>query len=179
MRKQADAVTATAAKIREQVHPTIKGRRRFYEEVLVRPVAPPKDSAAAAAAAGSAPLFEVTLDGRALRSPGRRLMHLESEGLAWAIAAEWDAQGGSRGINPSTMPLMSLTATWIDQTAEARGAVIANVAKYLATDTVRGTWWGLGILSSSWSITGVPDQRNRRLPWSAAGFQKGCRHTFA
>jgi len=134
MKKNQDDV---ANKIREQVHPTIKGRRRFYKEVSVRPVAAaPSSAAAAAAAVPDQPLFEVALDGRALRSPGRRLMHLRSEGLAWAIAAEWDAQGGPRGINPSTMPLMSLTATWLDQTAEARGAVVTNVAKYLHTDTI-------------------------------------------
>ncbi len=49
--------------------------------------------------------FEIALDGRALRTPGRRPMRFASEALAWAVAAEWDSQTGSRGIEPSTMPL--------------------------------------------------------------------------
>eukprot|EP00614_Pseudopedinella_elastica_P009093 CAMPEP_0172587868 /NCGR_PEP_ID=MMETSP1068-20121228/6861_1 /TAXON_ID=35684 /ORGANISM="Pseudopedinella elastica, Strain CCMP716" /LENGTH=331 /DNA_ID=CAMNT_0013383029 /DNA_START=73 /DNA_END=1068 /DNA_ORIENTATION=- len=120
--------SAVQGKIREQVHPTIKGRRRFYEGASVRPVPPGEGE-------GASPKFEVTLDGRALKSPGRRPMHVESEALAWGIALEWDAQTGKRGIEPSTMPLMSLTSTWLDQTAGDRGLVIKNVGKYLATDT--------------------------------------------
>lgn len=33
------------------------------------------------------------------------------------------------------MPLMSLTSTWHDQTAEQRDIVVRNVGKYLSTDT--------------------------------------------
>lgn len=51
------------------------------------------------------------------------------------LSAEWDAQVGDRGIEPGTMPLMSLTSTLLDQTAEQRELVIANVFKYLGTDT--------------------------------------------
>ena len=128
--KQAMAAhQSTAERVREQVHPTVKGRSRFYKEVGVREV--------------DGGRYEVTLDGRSLKTPGRRPMHLASEALAWAIAAEWDAQGAvgaatgrAEGINPSTMPLMSLTATWLDQTDEQRGIVMANVNKYLFTDTV-------------------------------------------
>jgi hypothetical protein len=83
-------------------------------------------------------------------------MHFDSPELAWAIAGEWDAQVrvgcfafvetlrrdlfvctqvGKRGIEPGTMPLMSLTSTWLDQTVEQRDIVIRNVGKYLHTDT--------------------------------------------
>jgi chaperone required for assembly of F1-ATPase len=115
------------------VHPTIKGRRRFYKAVEVRVVLPTGGSDDAAA--GAPPKYEVTLDGRALKTPGRRPMHFESLGLAWGLAAEWDAQLGTRGIEPSTMPLMGLVSTWLDQTAEGREVVVKNVFKYLATDT--------------------------------------------
>lgn len=67
----------TMEKVREQVHPTIKGRRRFYKHVGVRPVETIGDD--------GKKQFEVTLDGRSLRSPGRRLMHIP-EPLAWGIA---------------------------------------------------------------------------------------------
>ena len=126
----AAAITkGTMDKVREQVHPTIKGRRRFYKNVGVRRLASSDDGPTAEA-------FEVLLDGRALKTPGRRSMYLPTEGLAWGVAAEWDAQTGQRGIEPSTMPLMSLAATWLDQTAEGRELVVKNVFKYLHTDTV-------------------------------------------
>lgn len=35
--------------------------------------------------------------------------------LAMAVAAEWDAQTSSKGIEPALMPLMSLASTAIDQ----------------------------------------------------------------
>lgn len=67
----------TMEKVREQVHPTIKGRRRFYKHVGVRQVETIGDD--------GNKQFEVTLDGRALRSPGRRLMHIPQP-LAYGIA---------------------------------------------------------------------------------------------
>jgi chaperone required for assembly of F1-ATPase len=122
--------------VREQVHPTIKGRRRFYKVVDVRPVPPAVvESHNNADAAAPPPQYEVTLDGYALKTPGRRPMQFESLGLAWGLATEWDAQVGKGGIEPSTMPLMGLVSTWLDQTAEGRSAVEKNVLKYLATDT--------------------------------------------
>ena len=129
--------STTETKIREQTHATIKGRKRFYKQVGVREVA-----VAAAAATTTTKgeeegetLFEVTLDGRALRSPGRRNMHFANEAMACALALEWDAQVSARGIEPSTMPLMSLVSTWLDQTDQGRDEVIRNVSKYLFTDT--------------------------------------------
>jgi len=110
------------------VHPTIKGRKRFYKEVSVRVIPLELNE-------GVDLKYEVALDGRSLRTPGRRSMHFDSPELAWGVAAEWDAQVGKRGIAPSTMPLMSLTSTWLDQTAEQRDIVVRNVGKYLGTDT--------------------------------------------
>jgi hypothetical protein len=70
---------STMEKVREQVHPTIKGRRRFYKHVSVRQVDTIGDD--------GNKLYEVTLDGRSLRSPGRRLMHIP-QSLAWGIAGK-------------------------------------------------------------------------------------------
>lgn len=116
------------------MHPTIKGRRRFYKAVEVR-VVPHAAGGGGDDGAAAAAKYEVTLDGRALKTPGRRPMRFASRGLAWGLAAEWDAQVGARGIDPSTMPLMGLVSTWLDQTAEGREVVVKNVFKYLATDT--------------------------------------------
>ena len=76
----------------------------------------------------------VTLDGRPLRTPARQELSVPSEGLAAAIAAEWDAQHPD--IRPHTMPLTRLAATAIDRTAEKRAEIVADIANYAATDLV-------------------------------------------
>ena len=47
--------------------------------------------------------WEVVLDGRPLRTPGKLPLILPTEALARAIAAEWDAQ--TDVIDPNRMPL--------------------------------------------------------------------------
>jgi chaperone required for assembly of F1-ATPase len=76
----------------------------------------------------------VTLDGRPLRTPAKRELRVPSEGLASAIAAEWDAQDPD--IRPETMPLTRLATTAIDRTAEKRAEIAADVANYAGTDLV-------------------------------------------
>ena len=114
------ALSMNAEELREAVHPKIKGRRRFYENVSVH---------------GTEQGFEIRLDGRALRTPGRRPFHLPSETLAFAIATEWDAQQGEAGIEPASMPLMSLAATALDQIAVDPQLVQKTCMTYLHTDT--------------------------------------------
>jgi chaperone required for assembly of F1-ATPase len=93
--------------------------KRVYKEVGTRLVA-----------AG----WGVTLDGRPLRTAGRRELVLPSAALAEAIAAEWDAQQGE--IRPPTMPLFRLAATALDRTAVQRDLVIRDAANYAGTDLV-------------------------------------------
>jgi chaperone required for assembly of F1-ATPase len=76
----------------------------------------------------------VALDGRPLRTPAKRDLHVPSERLAAAIAAEWDAQDPD--IRPETMPLTRLATTAIDRTAAERDMIAAEVANYAATDLV-------------------------------------------
>jgi chaperone required for assembly of F1-ATPase len=78
--------------------------------------------------------FGVTLDGRPMRTPGKREMIVPNTALADAIASEWDAQQGE--IRPQTMPLTRLAATALDRTSEHRDKVIAEVANYAGTDLV-------------------------------------------
>ena len=92
---------------------------------------------------GGPQLYEIALDGRALRTPARQPMHFESFNLAQAVALEWDSQGVNvdvpgmeKGISPASMPLMSLVSTWLDQTVPSRDIVEKNVSKFLSTDTV-------------------------------------------
>ncbi|KAJ8611169.1 hypothetical protein CTAYLR_003547 [Chrysophaeum taylorii] len=77
--------------------------------------------------------YQITLDGRALRSPARRALVLPSEPLALAIAAEWDSQ--LEKIEPAAMPLMSLAATAVDQIAVDRKDTTRTVLKYGKNDT--------------------------------------------
>jgi chaperone required for assembly of F1-ATPase len=78
--------------------------------------------------------FVVTLDGRVVKTPGRRALMLPAEALAAAIAAEWAAQGEQ--IEPETMPLMRLAATALDQVGPQRAAIIDAVAAYGGSDLV-------------------------------------------
>jgi chaperone required for assembly of F1-ATPase len=76
--------------------------------------------------------FGLTLDGRAVRTPGRRPLTLPNRPLAEAIAAEWEAQGET--IEPSTMPLTQLANTALDRVAEAREALTDELVRYAGSD---------------------------------------------
>lgn len=89
---------------------------------------------AAAAVAPCAGGFTVTLDGRALRTPGRRPFVVPSAALAAAAAAEWMAQGAE--IAPRTMPLTGLANAAIDRVATDPQRFVGQVAGYGASDLV-------------------------------------------
>src|SRR5688572_706994 len=78
---------------RDEVRPLPK---RFYKAVSVAP----REN-----------LFEVHLDGRAIRTPAKQPLAVATEPLARAIADEWEAQG--ERIDPATMPLTKLVNTAI------------------------------------------------------------------
>lgn len=77
--------------------------------------------------------YSVTLDGRTLRTPIGQVLAVPSPILAWAIAAEWDAQ--TTQIKPVQMPLMTLTCTALDQTAQNPEHYRNTALQYLPTDT--------------------------------------------
>ena len=76
--------------------------------------------------------FPVLLDGRPVRTPARRLLAAPVQGLAQALAAEWDAQQDK--IDPAAMPLTRLANSIIDGVAPAPGPVAAEIENYLGTD---------------------------------------------
>jgi chaperone required for assembly of F1-ATPase len=94
-------------------------RRRFYRNAHV------EESASAIA---------VRLDGRAVRTPARRLLELPTRALADAVAAEWNAQGEL--IDPMSMPLTRLANSIIDGVAPAPDAVAEEIARYFAADLI-------------------------------------------
>ena len=92
-------------------------RKRFY---------------AAAGVQESAEGYAVTLDGKPVHTPARRLLTAPDAALARAMAAEWEAQGEL--IDPATMPLTRLANAIIDGVAEKPAPVAAEIEKYLASD---------------------------------------------
>lgn len=78
--------------------------------------------------------YGVTLDGRIVKTPLGQTLAVPSEMLAWAIAAEWDAQ--EKSLRPAQMPLMTLACTALDQTTSAPEVAQANSLIYLPTDTI-------------------------------------------
>jgi chaperone required for assembly of F1-ATPase len=76
--------------------------------------------------------FGITLDGKPVRTPSRRLLAAPTPEIAEAIAAEWDAQKDI--IDPTTMPLTRLANSVIDAVASRVEAVADDVAKYFHSD---------------------------------------------
>ena len=78
--------------------------------------------------------YRVTLDGREIRTPAKRLLRLPSAALAEAVAAELNGQGEK--VDVRSMPLMSLASTAIDRVAPMREQIIDELARYGETDLV-------------------------------------------
>ncbi len=76
--------------------------------------------------------FPLLLDGKPVKTPGRRALAAPTAPLAEAIAAEWDAQVNV--IDPARMPLTRLANAVIDALADAPQPVADEVAKYLGSD---------------------------------------------
>ena len=74
----------------------------------------------------------ITLDGRPIKTPGRRDLVVPTEALARGIAEEWNAQQAE--VRTVTMPLTRLAATAVDRVATQRDAIIRHTANYAATD---------------------------------------------
>jgi chaperone required for assembly of F1-ATPase len=92
-------------------------RRRFYKAVSVEP---------------QEGRYAVLLDGRPVKTPARRSLAAPSQGLAQALADEWDAQRDV--VDPAAMPLTRLANSIIDGVADKPDAVKAEVAKFLGSD---------------------------------------------
>ncbi|HEY3919517.1 MAG TPA: ATP12 family protein [Stellaceae bacterium] len=76
--------------------------------------------------------FAIELDGKKLQTPDKRELRVPRQALAKAIAVEWQGQGVT--VRPLTLPLTRLVSTALDRVAPRRAEVIAELAKYAATD---------------------------------------------
>lgn len=92
--------------------------RRFYKDVAVE---------------GEGP-FQVLLDGRGLRTPGKRKLALPTRVLAQGIAAEWAAQG--EALDLTTMPLTRLANTATDGVADRLEAVAHDITRFAGNDAL-------------------------------------------
>ena len=78
--------------------------------------------------------YAITLDGKPIKTPGRRDLLVPSEALAAAIAEEWDAQATE--VRAAKMPLTRFATTTVDRVATQRDAIIRQTANYAGTDLV-------------------------------------------
>lgn len=95
------------------------GPKRFYKTTSVE-------------AAGAE--FQVCLDTRSVKTPGRSELLLPSRALAEAVAGEWAAQGES--IDLAAMPLTVLAWAAVDRVRPARERAIAEAAAYGGHDLI-------------------------------------------
>jgi len=91
--------------------------KRFYQTVTL------------AEAAGG---FSVLLDGRPVKTPGRRPLAVPLPAAAEILAAEWEAQ--RERIDPATMPMTRLVNTVIEAIADDPAPVRDDIGRYVETD---------------------------------------------
>jgi chaperone required for assembly of F1-ATPase len=92
--------------------------KRFYREVGI------KDEGSGRAS--------LRLDGKPVRTPGKRPLLLPTAALAEAVAEEWRAQGDR--IDPQTMPLTKLANSAIDGVTGREDAVIDDILAFAGSD---------------------------------------------
>lgn len=91
--------------------------KRFYKAVTVAP------------AEGG---FAVLLDGKNMKTPGGKPVHVPTEALAEAMGREWDAQ--ETEIDFRNMPLVRLAHSAIESGAEGAPAFRDEIVKYAGND---------------------------------------------
>lgn len=91
--------------------------RRFWKAATIQPV----DGG-----------WQIALDDRPVRTPGKLPLVLPTMALAQAIAAEWDAQDGT--ISPNTMPLTRAANTAIERVPKQFDGIVDALIGYGGTD---------------------------------------------
>jgi chaperone required for assembly of F1-ATPase len=76
--------------------------------------------------------FALLLDGKPVRTPGKKPLLLPSRALAEAVAEEWRAQ--KERIDPATMPLTKLANSAIDGVPGREEDVIGDILNYAGSD---------------------------------------------
>lgn len=110
---------ANPERIREQAAMRAPLPKRFYKDVTLR-----EDPAG----------WAVLLDGRPIKTPGKRSLALPSEVLAEAVAAEWRAQ--DKVIDPGTMPMTRIANTAIESVSGQMQEVADDVVAFAGRDLI-------------------------------------------
>ena len=76
--------------------------------------------------------FNILLDDRVLKTPGKIAFSVPSEPLAQAVAKEWDAQIDK--IEPAKMPLTRLLNVALEQTPSRRPELLEEAKRYTSSD---------------------------------------------
>src|ERR1700730_7960388 len=76
--------------------------------------------------------YAITLDGKPIRTPGKRDLLVPSEALAAAIAEEWNAQATE--VRAAEMPLTHFATTTFDRGATQRDATGRQRAEFSGTE---------------------------------------------
>ena len=100
--------------------------KRFYNEVSVEADTPQGPQSGGA--------WNLLLDGRPVRTPGKAALAVPSGALAEAIAEEWRAQG--EFIDPESMPITKIVNTAIDGVTGREKEVAADIIAFAGSDLV-------------------------------------------
>lgn len=76
--------------------------------------------------------WQITLDGKPIRTPGKLPLIVPTKALADAIAAEWDAQ--TESVDPEKMPLTRAANSAVEKVTPQFAAVADMLAEYGGTD---------------------------------------------
>ena len=109
---------------------------RMLGKNVMRPALPKRFYKSAGAAAithsDGSRRWGIELDGRAVKTPKKRVLEVPSQAFATAIAAEWAAQ--AERIDPAAMPLTRIANTAIDAVADMMDEVAADIVKFAGSD---------------------------------------------
>lgn len=78
--------------------------------------------------------WQVTLDGRAIKTVQGQPQRVPTKALAQALADEWDAQGEK--IDPASLPLRDMADYALDVVADTRADLASKLVAYADTDTL-------------------------------------------
>ncbi len=104
-------------RIREQAAMRAPLPKRFYKDVTIR-----QDDGG----------WSVLLDGRSVKTPGKRSLTLPTESLAEAVASEWRAQ--DKVIDPATMPVTRICNTAIEGVCDRMAEVAEDIVAFAGSD---------------------------------------------
>lgn len=76
--------------------------------------------------------FRILLDGRPVRTPGKKLLAVPTRPIADRLVAEWDGQ--AEEIDPAKMPVTRLVNTAVDGVADNFAAVFDEIVRFSGTD---------------------------------------------